>query len=199
MITQNPSTQESVSRTLDFGQDAAVAPIPITDKQVEENIEMVANLQVADDEQVEGAVLEELVDVQVDEQEFAQEAALEEGSECEETGATQQVTTIEDKITLPSLAQCVFHWKKNNPQKSGKHEWIRILAPKNKIYESRKTRLNLERRPFKPGVDQWMTTFQSSALVRLCFPNIDRGLIVKYSKSLSTSAPVRQWNWSFFH
>jgi hypothetical protein len=34
MITQNPGTQESVSRTLDFGQDAAVAPKPISDEQV---------------------------------------------------------------------------------------------------------------------------------------------------------------------
>jgi hypothetical protein len=38
MITQNPSTQESVSRTLDFGKDAAVAPIPITDEQEEETV-----------------------------------------------------------------------------------------------------------------------------------------------------------------
>jgi hypothetical protein len=122
MITQNPGTQESVSCTLDFGQDAAVAPIPITEEQVEENIEMVADLQVADDVQVEGAVLEELVDVQVDEQEFAKEAALEEGSECDKTGATQQVTTIEDEIILPSLTQCVFHWKKNDPPKSRKYK-----------------------------------------------------------------------------
>jgi hypothetical protein len=114
MITQNPGTQELVSCTLDFGQDAAVAPIPITDEQVEENIELVADLQVSDDVQVEGAILEEVVDEQVDEQEFVKEAALEEGSECEATGAPQQVTTIEDKIILASLAQCEFHWKKNN-------------------------------------------------------------------------------------
>jgi hypothetical protein len=63
MITQNPGTQELVSRTLDFGQDAAVAPIPITDEQVEENRELVAGLQEADDVQVEGAVLEEVVGV----------------------------------------------------------------------------------------------------------------------------------------
>jgi hypothetical protein len=136
-------------------------------------------LQVADDVQVEGAILEEVVDEQVDEQDFVKEAALEEGSEREATGAPQQVTTIEDKIILPSLAQCKFYWKKNNPQKSGKHEWICIQNPKNKIYESGKTRLPLERRPFEPGVDQWMTTYQSSSLVRLCFPNIDRGLIAK--------------------
>jgi hypothetical protein len=69
--------------------------------------------------------------------------------------------------------------EKNNPQRSGKYEWIRILDPKDKIYESGKTRLPLERRPFEAGVDQWMTTYQSSFLVRLCFPNIDRGLIAK--------------------
>jgi hypothetical protein len=69
--------------------------------------------------------------------------------------------------------------EKNNPQKAGKHKWVCILDPKNKIYKSGKTRLPLERRPFEPGVDQWMTMYQSSALVRLCFPNIDRGLIAK--------------------
>jgi hypothetical protein len=58
MITQNPGTQEPVSHTLDFGKDAAVAPIPTT---VEENSELVAGLQVVDDVQVEGAVLEEVV------------------------------------------------------------------------------------------------------------------------------------------
>jgi hypothetical protein len=179
MITQYPGTQESVSRTLDFGQDAAVAPIPISNEQVEENSELVASLQVADDVQVEGAILEEVVGEQVDEQDFAKEAVLEEGSEREATGATQKVTTIKDKIILPSLAQCKVQWKKNYPQKAGKHEWVCILDPKNKIYESGKTRLPLERLPFKPGVDQWMTTYQSSSLVRLCFPNIDRGLIAK--------------------
>jgi hypothetical protein len=61
MITQNPGTQESVSCTLDFGQDATVAPTPTTDEQVEENSELVAGLQVADDVQVEGAVQEEVV------------------------------------------------------------------------------------------------------------------------------------------
>jgi hypothetical protein len=179
MITQNPGTQELVSRTLDLGQDAAVAPIPITNEQVEENSELVAGLQVADDVQVEGAVLEEVVGEQVDEQEFVKEAVLEEGSEREATGAPQQVTTIEDKIILPSLAQCEVQWKKNNPQKAGKHKWVCILDPKNKIYESGETRFPLERRPFESGVDQWMTTYQSSFLVLLCFPNIDRGLIAK--------------------
>jgi hypothetical protein len=81
MITQNPGTQESVSCTLNFGQDAAVAPIPITNEQVEENSELVAGVQVADDVQVEGAVLEEVVGEQVDEQEFVKDAVLEEGSE----------------------------------------------------------------------------------------------------------------------
>jgi hypothetical protein len=36
-----------------------------------------------------------------------------------------------------------------------------------------------QKAPSKMFVDQWMTTYQSSALVRLCFPNIDRGLIAK--------------------
>jgi hypothetical protein len=179
MITQNPGTQEPVSRTLDFGQDAAVAPIPITDEQVEENSELVAGVQVADDVQVEGNVLEEVVGEQVDEQEFGKEAVLEEAREHEATGAPQQVTTIEDKLILPSLAQCEVEWKKSNPQKAGKHKWVRILNPENKIYESGETRLPLERHPFKPGVDQWMTTYQSSFLVWLCCPYIDRGLIAK--------------------
>jgi hypothetical protein len=48
-----------------LGQDAAVARIPITNEQVEENSELVAGLQVADDVQVEGAVLEEVVGEQV--------------------------------------------------------------------------------------------------------------------------------------
>jgi hypothetical protein len=179
MITQNPGTQESVSRTLDFGQDAAVAPLPITNEQVEENSVLVAGVQVADDVQVKGAVLEEVVGEQVDEQEFVNDAVLEEGSEHEATGVPKQVTTIEDKLILPSLAQCKVQWKKNNPQKAGKHEWVCILNPKNKIYKSGETSLPLETRPFEPGVDQWMTTYQSSFLVRLYFPNIGRGLIAK--------------------
>jgi hypothetical protein len=180
MITQNPGTQESVSRTLDFGQDAAVAAIPVTNEQVEENSELVVGLQVADhDVQVEDAVLEEVIDEQVDEQVFVKETELEEGSENEATGAPKQVTTIEDEIILPSLAQCDVQWKLNNPQKASKHQWHRLLDPMYKIYESGKNRLPLERRPFEPGLDQWMTTYQSSALVRLCFPNIERGFIAK--------------------
>jgi hypothetical protein len=111
-------------------------------------------VQVVEDVQVEGAVLEEAVGEQLDEQEFVNGAVLEEGTSEHEatgapqqvttfkdklilhkaTGAPQQVTTIKDKLILPSLAQCEVKWKINNPQQAGKHKWVCILNPENKIY-----------------------------------------------------------------
>jgi hypothetical protein len=160
-VTQNPSTQDSVSCTLDFEEQVASL-------MGEDAFEIAPLL----------AHVERVIEAEV----------VEEDNELVHAGLGEQPLTIQDKDLPPSLEGCLKEWHLSNPSpnanQSGGDNWIRIWQPKNKIYEVEQS-FPLEKRAVTPGINQWMTTHRLSFQVRWCFPNIGRKVVANVNTIVS--------------
>jgi hypothetical protein len=161
----SPQESESVSRTLNFEKDSERSDNNTTDVAAP----LMENAQISNRGIPEPNAEGEIGGNVHLEQEFAIPVV--------DSNKNLQIT-IQDDLPL-SLDQNKKEWSLNNPLGSGKLDWLRIHHPQNKIYETGGEDLPLERRPVEPGIDQWMTNWHLSSMVRICFPNIDRSIIAK--------------------